>query len=65
MNDENFKKCVVKVFNLVKKSKFLKIREYFLKIRKIFFFFFLKCKQKKTGSQFKENIGSTRPKSLL
>ena len=31
----NFKKCVSKVFNFVKKSKFLKIRKFFfLKIRK-------------------------------
>jgi len=44
MNDK--KKCVLKVFNFVKKIKFLKIRECFLKIRKIFFFFVLKCKQK-------------------
>ena len=29
MIDKNFKKCVVKVFNFVKK-KFLKIREFFL-----------------------------------
>ena len=40
MNDNNFKECVFKVFNFVKK-KF-----EFLKIRKIFFFFVLKCKQK-------------------
>jgi len=53
MNDKNFKKCVVKVFNLVKKFKFLKIREYFLKIRKNFFLFVLKCKQKEQYSQFK------------
>ena len=33
------KKCVFKVFNFVKKFKFLKIR-------KKFFFFVLKCKQK-------------------
>ena len=29
-----------------KKFKFLKIREFFLKIRKNVFFFVLKCKQK-------------------
>ena len=39
MYDKNFKKCVLKVFNLVKKIKFLKI------CKKIFFFV-LKCKQK-------------------
>jgi len=43
---EILKICVLKVFNFVKKFKFLKIREFFLKIRKIFFFFVLKCKQK-------------------
>jgi len=46
MNDKIFIKCILKVFNFVKKSKFLKIRELFLKIRKIFFFFVSKCKQK-------------------
>jgi len=47
MNDKFFfKKSVLKVFNFVKKIKFLKIRNFFLKIRKIFFFFVLKCKQK-------------------
>jgi len=40
------KKCVLKVFNFVKKFKFLKIREFFVKIRKIIFFFVFKCKQK-------------------
>jgi len=40
------KKCVLKVFNFVKKFKFLKICDFFLKIRKIFFFFVFKCKQK-------------------
>jgi len=43
---EILKICVLKVFNFVKKFKFLKICEFFLKIRKIFFIFVLKCKQK-------------------
>ena len=46
MNDKDLKKCVLKFFNFVKKFEFLKIREFFLKVRKIFFFFVLKCKQK-------------------
>ena len=41
---KNFRKCVLKVFNFVKK-KFLKIREFFLNIHKIFFFV-LKCQPK-------------------
>jgi len=45
MNDKNLKKCVLKVFNFVKKIKFLKIRDFFFKSAKIFFFVF-KCKQK-------------------
>ena len=43
---EILKICVLEVFNFVKKLKFLKIREFFLKIRKTFFIFVLKCKQK-------------------
>jgi len=39
------RKCVLKVFNFVKKIKFLKSANFFLN-RKIFFFFVLKCKQK-------------------
>ena len=46
MNDKNLKKCVLKVFNFVKKFKFLKIREFFFKNPQNFFFFVLKCKQK-------------------
>jgi len=46
MNYKNLKKCVLKVFNFVKKFEFLKNPRIFLKIRKIFFFFVLKCKQK-------------------
>ena len=46
MNDKNLKKCVLKVFTFVKKFKFLKIHEFLFKIRKKFFFFVLKCKQK-------------------
>jgi len=46
MNDKIKIKCVLKVFNFVKNFKFLKIRDFFLKIRKIFFFFVFKCKQK-------------------
>ena len=39
------KKCVLKVFNFVKKIKFLKLGEFFIKNpQKIFFFFVLKCK---------------------
>jgi len=30
MNDKNFEKSVLKVFNFVKKNKFLKIRDFFL-----------------------------------
>jgi len=41
-----FKKCVLKVFNFVKKIKFLKIREFFFKNPQNFFFFVFKCKQK-------------------
>jgi len=37
MNDKNLKKSVLKVFNFVKKFKFLKIREFFfLNPQKIF-----------------------------
>ena len=42
MND---RKMCLKGFKFCKKLKFLKIREFFLKIRKIFFFV-LKCKGK-------------------
>ena len=44
MNDKNYKKkCVVKVFNFVKKIKFFKIREFFFKNPQKFLL--LKCKQ--------------------
>ena len=43
---EILKICVLEVFNFVNKFKFLKIRDFFLKIRKIVFIFVLKCKQK-------------------
>jgi len=46
MNDKNFKKMCFKGFYFCKKFKFLKIREFIFKIRNIFFFFVLKCKQK-------------------
>ena len=48
MNDKIFKNvyCVLKVFNFVKKFKFLKIRDFFFKNPQNFFFFVLKCKQK-------------------
>ena len=35
MNDKNLKKCVLKVFNFVKK-KFLKIRDFFFESAKLF-----------------------------
>jgi len=46
MNDKNFKKCVLKVFNVVNKFKFLKICEFVLKIRKIFSSLFLNVNKK-------------------
>jgi len=44
MNDKNLK-SVLKVFNFIKKIKFLKIRDFFLNPQNLFFFV-LKCKQK-------------------
>jgi len=41
------KKCVLKVFNFVKKLNSLKSAIVLLKIRKKIFFFVLKCKQNK------------------
>jgi len=56
MNDKNFKKCVLKVFNFVKKIKFLKIRE----------FFFLKSAKFCSDLCFLfENISNLRILSLL
>ena len=46
MNDKNLKKLVLKVFNIVKKIKFLKIRDFFFKSAKVFSSLFFKCKQK-------------------
>ena len=56
-------KCVLKVFNFVNKFKFLKIREFFLKIRKFFFFFVLNVNKKNMFTIYKK-IGAKRPKSL-
>ena len=52
MNDKNLKKCVLKVFNFVKKFKFLKIREFCFKNPQNLFFLVLKCKQKEHVHNF-------------
>ena len=49
---------------MLKKIKFLKIRESFFKNSQKFFLPFLQSKTKRTFSQFKKKMGAKRPKSL-
>ena len=50
------KKCVLKVFNFVKKNSILENK---------IFFFVLKCKQKELVHNLNRSMGVKRPKSLV
>ena len=61
MNDKNKNKCVLKVFNSVKKFKFLKIRKFF------FSSLFLNVREQKehVHNLNRRWMGAQRPKNLV